>query len=154
MSFLLNSVLTAIMPPQQTTPAAPVAESTPAPAQSAPSPASSEPGVTYQHSAPAEDPVTYSAPQQGANGSPAAQNVAAETSPASAAAVASSAAVIPAGPDMSITDRVAASRAANAVAPREIVATQTAPTDVAALMAAYVQQFGTNEYRNVKQLLG
>ena len=154
MSFLLNSVLTAIMPPQQTTRAAPPAEPTPSPAQSAPSPASSEPGVTYQPSAPAEDPVTYTAPQQGANGSAATQNVAAETSPASAAAVASSAAVIPAGPDMSITDRVAASRAANAVAPRESVATQTAPTDVAALMAAYVQQFGTNEYRNVKQLLG
>lgn len=55
---------------------------------------------------------------------------------------------------MSITDRVAASRAANAVAPRESVATQTAPTDVAALMAAYVQQFDTNEYQSVKQLLG
>ncbi|MED5206202.1 MAG: hypothetical protein VX465_06210, partial [Pseudomonadota bacterium] len=129
-------------------------EPTPAPAQSAPSPASSEPGVTYQPSAPAEDSVTYSAPQQGANGSAAAQNVAAETSPVSAAAVASSAAVIPAGPDMSITERVAASRAASDLVPGETVAAEGTPTDVAALMAAYVQQFGTNEYRNVKQLLG
>ncbi|UOR10067.1 hypothetical protein LCM18_05915 [Qipengyuania flava] len=154
MSFLFNSVLTAITPPQQTAPAAPVPEPTPAPAQSAPSPASSEPGVTYQPSAPAEDSVTYTAPQQGANGSVAAQNVAAETSPASAADVASSAAVIPAGPDMSITERVAASRAASDLVPKETVAAEGAPTDVAALMAAYVQQFGTNEYRVVKQLLG
>ncbi|HCS16561.1 hypothetical protein D0Y83_08310 [Qipengyuania flava] len=154
MSFLLNSVLTAIMPPQQTAPAAPVAEPTPAPAQSAPSPAFSEPGVTYQPSAPAEDPVTYTAPQQGANGSATAQGATTTTSAASAVAVASSAASDPAAPYMSITDRVAASRAANAVAPRESVATQTAPTDVAALMAAYVQQFDTNEYQSVKQLLG
>ena len=154
MSFLLNSVLTAITPPRQTAPTAPVPEPTPAPAQSAPSPASSEPGVTYQPSAPAEDSVTYSAPQQGANGSAAAQGATTTTSAASVVAVASSAASDPATPDMSITERVAASRAASDLVPGETVAAEGTPTDVAALMAAYVQQFGTNEYRNVKQLLG
>ena len=154
MSFLLNSVLTAITPPRQTAPSAPVPEPTPAPAQSAPSPASSEPGVTYQPSAPAEDSVTYTAPQQGANNSATGQGATTTTSAASAVAVASSAASDPATPDMSITERVASSRAASDLVPKETVAAEGTPTDVAVLMAAYVQQFGTNEYQNVKQLLG